>query len=117
MTFDFWGMPPSLLVASLLPASRRVELRLRVPTDREQAITYPGMDITLIQKEEELPQTGFVVNVEMQRHDAYENDGKFEPEEFDIMRGYFEQYQAASNAALLYLDLCAGGARGDTQSQ
>ncbi len=65
-------------------------------------VTYPGMDVTLIQKEEKIPSTGLVVNAEMQRHDAYENDGKFEPEEFDIMYGYFEQYQAAPNAALLF---------------
>ena len=65
-------------------------------------ITYPGMEVTLIQKEESIPPKGFVVNVEMQRHDPYENDGKFEPEEFDIMRGYFEQYQAARNAAFMF---------------
>ncbi len=65
-------------------------------------ITYPGMDMTLIQKEEKIPPTGYVVNVEMQRHDGYENDGKFEPEEFDIMEGYFRSYRDAPNAALLF---------------
>jgi hypothetical protein len=65
-------------------------------------ITYPNMDVTLIQKEEPIPDEGFVVNVEMQRHDPYENDGKYEPEEFDIMFGYFRQYQAATNSALLF---------------
>jgi hypothetical protein len=65
-------------------------------------ITYPGMEVTLIQKEEKIPPTGFVVNVEMQRHDPCENDGKYEPEEFGIMQGYYQQYQAAPNAALLF---------------
>jgi hypothetical protein len=65
-------------------------------------ITYPGMDLTLIQKEEKIPAAGYVVNVEMQRHDGYENDGKFEPEEFDVMEGYFRTYRDAPNAAFLF---------------
>ena len=64
--------------------------------------SYPGMDVRIIQKEAEIPQDGFVVNVETQRHDGYDNDGKFEPEEFPIMFGYFEQYRAAPNAVMLF---------------
>jgi len=63
---------------------------------------YPGMGIRLIQKEAKIPAEGFVVNVEMQRHDPYDNEGIYQAEEYDIMRGYFEQYQNAPNAALLF---------------
>ncbi len=66
------------------------------------ADSYPGMQVRLIQKEAEIPKQGFVVNVEMQRHDPYENEGIYQPEEFDIMRGYFERYRATPNAALLF---------------
>ena len=64
--------------------------------------SYPGMEVRIIQKEAEIPREGFVVNAETQRHDPYENEGKFESEEFDIMRGYFEQYQTAENACMLF---------------
>jgi hypothetical protein len=63
---------------------------------------YPGMDVRIVQKEMEIPAEGFVVNVETQRHDGYDNDGKFEPEEFPIMLGYFQDYLRADNAALLF---------------
>ncbi|MBW3597513.1 MAG: nuclear transport factor 2 family protein [Planctomycetes bacterium] len=64
--------------------------------------SYPGMMVRIIQKEAEIPKSGFVVNVETQRHDAYENDGKYEADEFPIMFGYFKQYQAAPNACMLF---------------
>lgn len=64
--------------------------------------SYRGMDVRIIQKEAEIPRDGFVVNVETQRHDGYDNDGKFEPEEFPIMFGYFEQYRDAPNAVMLF---------------
>jgi hypothetical protein len=79
-----------------------IEIGVCPTEDSDTAVEYPGMDLTLIQKEMDVPSTGFVANVEMQRHDGYDNDGKFEPEEFDIMRGYFERYHAADNAALLF---------------
>jgi hypothetical protein len=79
-----------------------IEVGVCPTEDSDTSVEYPGMDITLIQKEMDVPSTGFVVNVEMQRHDGYDNDGKFEPEEFDIMRAYFERYAAADNAALLF---------------
>lgn len=63
---------------------------------------YPGMDVRIIQKEAEIPREGFVVNVETQRHDSYDNEGKFEPDEFEIMQGYFEQYHARPNACMLF---------------
>ena len=64
--------------------------------------TYPGMDVRIIQKEARISNTGFVVNVETQRHDAYSNDGKYEADEFPIMLGYFKQYHAAPNACMLF---------------
>lgn len=73
------------------------------PTYRSGTGTsYPGMQVRLIQKEELIPNEGFVVNVETQRHDPYDNDGKFEPEEFDIMTGYFEKYRSDPNVAMLF---------------
>lgn len=64
--------------------------------------SYPGMEIRAIQKEEPIPNEGFVVNVETQRHDAYENDGKFEADEFPIFLKLFEDYAAAPNACMLF---------------
>lgn len=43
----------------------------------ETADTYPGMDVRIIQKEMEIPSSGFVVNVESQKQDSYEDDGVF----------------------------------------
>lgn len=73
------------------------------PTYRSGSKTeYLGMEVRIIQKEEVIPKSGFVVNVETQRHDAYSNDGKFEPDEFEKMNGYFQQYKAAPNAFMLF---------------
>lgn len=64
--------------------------------------SYPGMDVRLIQKEMEIPSCGFVVNVETQKQDAYENDGIF----YDGHRAFIladcERYQAAPNAAMMF---------------
>lgn len=64
--------------------------------------TYPGMDIRLIQKEMPIPSTGFVVNVETQKQDAYENDGIF----YDGHRAFIfndcEMYKAAPNAVMMF---------------
>jgi hypothetical protein len=70
--------------------------------ESDTADTYPGMQVRIIQKEAKIPSEGFVVNVETQRHDGYDNDGKFEPEEFPIILGYFESYRAAPNAVMLF---------------
>ncbi len=83
------------------------------PTEESgTADSYPGMDVRIIQKEMDIPSEGFVVNVEMQRHDPYENDGKYEPEEFPIMLGYFEDYLKADNAALLFHSAFTQGVTG-----
>jgi hypothetical protein len=63
---------------------------------------YPGMQVRMIQKDHAIPATGFVVNVETQRHDAYENDGKFEADEFPIFLEMFQGYAAAPNACMLF---------------
>ena len=65
-------------------------------------LSYPGMDVTIIQKDEEIPKKGFVVNVETQREDGYDNDGIFGPEARKRMRATWEQYQARPNAFLLF---------------
>lgn len=66
------------------------------------ADTYPGMDVRLIQKEMEIPSSGFVVNVETQKQDAYENDGIF----YDGHRAFIfadcERFQNAPNAAMMF---------------
>lgn len=79
-----------------------IEIGVCPTEDSDTEVEYPGMDLSLIQKEMHIPSEGFVVNVEMQRHDGYDNDGKFEPEEFDIMVGYFEAYRTTDNSALLF---------------
>jgi len=68
----------------------------------DTADSYPGMDVRIIQKEAAIPGEGFVFNVETQRHDPYDNEGKFEEEEFGIMETYFEQYRQAPNAFMLF---------------
>jgi hypothetical protein len=63
---------------------------------------YPGMDVRIIQKEAEIPDEGFVVNVEMQREDTYDNDGVFTPEARQRMLATFERYRSRPNAFLLF---------------
>jgi hypothetical protein len=63
---------------------------------------FEGMDVRMIQKTAPIPEEGFVVNCEMQRHDPYDNEGQFEPEEYGIMEGYFEGYRVRPHAAVLF---------------
>lgn len=63
---------------------------------------YRGMAVRIIQKDHAIPKTGFVVNVETQRHDAYDNDGKFEADEFPIFMALYKRYAAAPNACMLF---------------
>ena len=65
-------------------------------------LTYPGMDVLIVQKNEAIPEKGFVVNVETQREDGYDNDGIFGPEARKRMRTTWEKYQARPNAFLLF---------------
>jgi hypothetical protein len=73
---------------------------------------FEGMDVRIVQKEMDIPTSGFVVNVEMQRHDPYDNEGKYEAEEFGIMREYFDDYREADNAALLFHSAFTQGVTG-----
>ncbi len=63
---------------------------------------YPGMEVRIIQKSMEIPSRGFVVNVELTRHDYYENDGIFSKGDLVEMRADWERYKAAPNAAMLF---------------
>ncbi|MBL9077455.1 MAG: hypothetical protein JNL08_08130 [Planctomycetes bacterium] len=64
--------------------------------------SYPGMDVRIVQKSMAIPPDGFVVNVETQKRDAYENDGVFTPGQFDAMRADWERYRAAPNAVMFF---------------
>jgi hypothetical protein len=66
------------------------------------ASTYPGMDVRIIQKGAEIPEAGFVVNVEMQREDLYDEDGVFSPEARQRMLTTFERFKAKPNAFLMF---------------
>ncbi len=64
--------------------------------------TFPGMDVRIIQKSMAIPATGFVVNVESQKMDSYENDGVFSDGDKDWIFADCERFQAAPNAALIF---------------
>lgn len=65
-------------------------------------LSYPGMEVLLIQKDEGTPERGFVVNVETQREDDYENDGVFGPNARKRMQSTWEAYRSRPNAFLLF---------------
>lgn len=89
-----------------------IEVGVCPTEDSGTGAPFEGMDLRIVQKEMDIPSTGFVVNVEMQRHDPYDNEGKYEAEEFDIMRAYFDSYRAAPNAALLFHSAFTQGVSG-----
>jgi len=64
--------------------------------------SYPGMDVRIIQKGADIPAEGFVVNVEMQREDTYDNDGIFTPEARQRMLATFENFKSKPNAFLMF---------------
>ena len=63
---------------------------------------YPGMDVRIIQKSMSIPSGGFVVNVELTRHDYYENDGLFSKGDIAEMKSDWERYRAAPNSVMLF---------------
>jgi hypothetical protein len=65
------------------------------------ADSYPGMEVRIIQKEMPIPSDGFVVNVETQKQDSYENDGVFGPGHKAFIIDDCERYRDAPNAAML----------------
>ena len=64
--------------------------------------SYPGMDVRIIQKEMPIPATGFVVNVEAQRQDIYQNDGIFNRGSIEEIFAGCQRYLAAPNAVMLF---------------
>jgi hypothetical protein len=66
------------------------------------ADTFPGMDVRIVQKSMAIPTSGFVVNVESQKMDSYENDGVFSPGDVDRILDDCERYHAAPNAAIMF---------------
>lgn len=68
----------------------------------ETADSYPGMDVRIIQKDMPIPAQGFVVNVETQRQDAYQNDGVFNQTNLDYIFADCRRFKEAPNAAMLF---------------
>jgi hypothetical protein len=64
--------------------------------------SYPGMDVRIIQKEMEIPSEGFVVNVETQKQDSYEDDGVFNEGHVEFVLDDCRKYAEAPNAAMLF---------------
>jgi hypothetical protein len=64
--------------------------------------SYPGMDVRIIQKGADIPDKGFVVNVETVREDTYDNDGIFDPAAKKRMLAVWESYKAKPNAFMLF---------------
>ena len=64
--------------------------------------SYPGMNVRIIQKGHDIPDTGFVVNVEPTREDMYDNDGVFTPEARERMLAYWQKYKSKPNAYMLF---------------
>ncbi|MGI6418212.1 MAG: hypothetical protein ACOX1P_21365 [Thermoguttaceae bacterium] len=66
------------------------------------ADTYPGMEVRIIQKGMGIPSSGFVVNVETQKQDAYENDGVFNEGHRKHIFADCQRYLESPNAAMLF---------------
>ncbi|MBM4061729.1 MAG: hypothetical protein FJ265_11640, partial [Planctomycetes bacterium] len=64
--------------------------------------SYPGMDVRIIQKSMPIPEQGFVVNVETQKQDAYENDGVFGPGHKAAIFADCERFLASRNAVMFF---------------
>jgi hypothetical protein len=64
--------------------------------------SYPGMDVRIIQKGADIPDKGFVVNVETPREDEYDNEGVFTPEARKRMVALWELYRSRPNAYMLF---------------
>ncbi len=66
------------------------------------ADTYPGMEVRIIQKGMPIPSSGFVVNVEMQKQDSYENDGVFNEGHLQYIFADCQRYLDSPNAVMLF---------------
>jgi hypothetical protein len=67
-----------------------------------QTDVYPGMDVRIIQKSMAIPDSGFVVNVETQKQDSYENDGVFGPGHKAAVIADCERFLAAPHAVMFF---------------
>lgn len=79
-----------------------IEVGVCPSEDTGTADEYPGMEVRIIQKAMPIPANGFVVNVEITRHDFYENDGIFSRGDVAEMRADWERYQSAPNSAMMF---------------
>lgn len=66
------------------------------------ADSYPGMEVRIIQKTMPIPASGFVVNVETQKQDAYENDGVFNPGAVEYVLADNRRFLEEPRAVLLF---------------
>ena len=60
------------------------------------------MDVRIIQKGADIPDKGFVVNVETTREDTYDNDGVFDDAAKKRMIANWEKYKSKPNAFMLF---------------
>ena len=79
-----------------------IEVGVCPTAESDTADTYPNMDVRIIQKKMPIATEGFVVNVETLRQDDYQNDGIFNQSNLDFIFTDCQQYQEASNAAMLF---------------
>jgi hypothetical protein len=70
------------------------------PTDTTEG--YPGMDVHIIEKAAAIPSDGFVVNVEIQRKDVFENDGVFKSEDIAEILQTCQSYLDAPHAVMMF---------------
>lgn len=66
------------------------------------ADSYPGMEVRIIQKAMPIPASGFVVNVETQKQDRYDNDGVFTDAQRQSVFADCRRFLEKPNAALLF---------------
>jgi len=64
--------------------------------------SYPGMEVRIIQKDMPIPDEGFVVNVETQRQDVYQNDGVFTKSQLEYIFADCEKYSKSPRTAMLF---------------
>lgn len=66
------------------------------------ADAYPGMEVRMIQKAMPIPASGFVVNVETLKQDAYENDGVFNEGHRQYIFADCQRFLEKPNTAMLF---------------
>jgi len=79
-----------------------IEVGVSPDMDSATGTTFPGMEVRLIQKTMPIPEKGFVVNVETQRIDAYQNDGIFSKADVEGVHANCRRFRDAPNAAMMF---------------